>query len=50
MKWKKYWQALNLGDMYDGFICISHIITLNIVNIGFYKSFCCFSSFSADDY
>ena len=26
------------------FYCISHIITLDIVNIGFQNSFCCFSS------
>ena len=46
----KYWPALILGDVDYGFICISHILTLNIIKIGFQNSFYCFRSFSACKY
>ena len=33
-----------------GFISISHIITISIINNGFQSSFCCFSSLPAYKY
>ena len=33
-----------------GFIFVSHLITLSIINTGFYNSFCCFNTFPAYKY
>ena len=44
------WSSLSLKDMDYGFICISHIITLAIINIVFYNSFYNFSSFATYTY
>ena len=41
---------MSLKDMDFGFIFVSHLITLSIINTGFYNSFCCFNTFPANKY
>ena len=48
MKESKYQSVFSLRDMDYGYI--SNIITLTIINIAFYYSFCCLNSFSDDKY